>query len=177
MVNNKSRPLQWPIINSAPCTGSHTGRCLNKGLESNLEWYINRENVVSPGNEIPHQYSRVIRSKTSNTDIRKIQGCQSNQSSNRQHCGLNISDENGRYSKQDSTTSGLDGYRLRPQEERVSKVTSDLISKSRWPNCNAKWASWCYRRKTDSFSSNVNEILYYLAYLCEQELQYRTINN
>ena len=34
---------------------------------------INRGNVVSPGNEIPHQYSRIINSKTSHTDIHKIQ--------------------------------------------------------------------------------------------------------
>ena len=32
MVDNKSGSLQWPIINSASCTGSHTDRCLNKGL-------------------------------------------------------------------------------------------------------------------------------------------------
>ena len=35
MVDNKSRPLQWPIINSSSCTGSHTDRCLNKGLGGN----------------------------------------------------------------------------------------------------------------------------------------------
>ena len=32
MVDNKSRSLQWPIINLASCTCSHTDRCLNKGL-------------------------------------------------------------------------------------------------------------------------------------------------
>ena len=31
-VDNKSRSLQWPIINLASCTGSHTDRCLTKGL-------------------------------------------------------------------------------------------------------------------------------------------------
>ena len=55
--------------------------------------------MVSPGNEIPHQYSRIISSKTSHTDIHKIQRCQSNTSSSRQYCGLNIFDENGGYSK------------------------------------------------------------------------------
>ena len=30
-VDNKSRSLQWAIINLASCTGSHTDRCLNKG--------------------------------------------------------------------------------------------------------------------------------------------------
>ena len=99
MVDNKSRSLQWLINNSASCTGSHTDRCLNKGLGGNLQWYINRGNVVSPGNEIPHQYSRIISSKTSHTDIHKIQRCQSNTSSSRQYCGLNMFDENERYSK------------------------------------------------------------------------------
>ena len=32
MVENKPRSLQWPIISSASCTGSHTDRCLNNGL-------------------------------------------------------------------------------------------------------------------------------------------------
>ena len=47
----------------------------------------------------------------------------------------------------------------------MSKAASDLISKSRRPNSNAhfesswkKWASWCSRTETDSFSSSVNEI-------------------
>ena len=44
-----------------------------QGVGSNLQWYINRGNVVSTGNEIPHQYSRVISNKNSNTDIHKIQ--------------------------------------------------------------------------------------------------------
>ena len=315
--------------------------------------------MVSPGNEIPHQYSRIISSETSHTDIHKIQGCQSNTPSGRQYCGLDIFDENGRYSKsengrvgrgdleisfevgdhnycrippkqiefnsrlgiskhfgllrvdaessnfseslpnkgfsrdrfvcipsitsdtnlccmetrssqscnrcistelvtqtpvcfspilhdskssqqntqgtspqahinnpsldntslvskdfehvnqesyfaalekgpseksqrgnsspspeQDSKTGGLDGFRARLQEEEISKAASDLISKSRRPNSNAnyesswrKWASWCSRRETDSFSSNINEILDYLTDLYKQGLQYRTINN
>ena len=32
MVDKKSRSLQWSIISSTSCTGSHTDRCLNKGL-------------------------------------------------------------------------------------------------------------------------------------------------
>ena len=96
---SKSRSLQRPIINSASCTVSHTDRGLIKGLGSNLGWYINRETVVSPGNEIPHQYPRVISSKTSNTYIHKIQGYQSNISSRRQHCDLNKFDENEGFSK------------------------------------------------------------------------------
>ena len=62
--------------------------------------------MVSPGNEIPHQYSRIISSKTSHTDIHKIQRCQSNTSSSRQYCGLNIFDENGRYSKSENGRVG-----------------------------------------------------------------------
>ena len=34
--------------------------------------------MVSPGIEIPHQYSRIISSKTSHTDTHKTQRCQSN---------------------------------------------------------------------------------------------------
>ena len=87
-------------------------------------------------------------------------------------------------SEQDYKTGGLDGFRARLQEEGISKAASDLISKSRRPNSNAnyesswrKWASWCSRRETDSFSSNINEILDYLTDLYKQGLQYRTINN
>ena len=87
-------------------------------------------------------------------------------------------------SKQDSKTGGLDGFRARLQEEGISKAASNIISKSRRPNSNAnyesswrKWASWCSRRETDSFSSNINEILDYLTDLYKQGLQYRTINN
>ena len=82
-------------------------------------------------------------------------------------------------SEQDSKTGG----RARLQEEGISK-TSDLISKSRRSSSNAnyelswrKWASWCSRRETDSFSSNINEILDHLTDLYKQGLQYRTINN
>ena len=315
--------------------------------------------MVSPGNEIPHQYSRIISRKTSHTGIHKIQRCQSNTSPSRKYCGLKIFDKNGRYSKsengrvgqgnlgisfevadhnycrilpkrieynsrlgiskhfgllrvdaessnfseslpnkgfsrdrfvcipsitsdtnlfcmetrssqpcnrcistelvtqtpvcfspilhhskssqqnthgkssqadsnnpsldstslvskgfehvnqesyfatlekgpsekfqrgnsspnseQDAKTGGLDGFRARLQEEGISKAASDLTSKSRRPNSNAnyepswrKWASWCSRRETDSFSSNINEILDYLTDLYKQGLQYRTINN
>ena len=77
-----------------------------KGLGGNLQWYFNRGNVVSPGNEIPHHYSRTISSKTSHTDIHIIQRCQSNTSSSRQYCGLNIFDEHGRYSKSENGRIG-----------------------------------------------------------------------
>ena len=88
-------------------------------------------------------------------------------------------------SEQDSKTGGLDGFRARLQEEGISKAATDFISKPpRRPNSNAnyesswrKWASWCYRRETDSFSSNINEILDYLTDLYKQGLQYRIINN
>ena len=96
-MDNKSRSLQWPIINSASCTGFSYRQVPQQrvGGGGNLQWYINRGNVVSPGKELPHQYSRIISSKTSHTDIHKIQRCQSNTSSSRQYCDLNIFDENG----------------------------------------------------------------------------------
>ena len=106
MIGNKSRSLQWSIINSASCTGFHTDRCLNKELGGNLQWYINRGDVVCPGKEIPHQYSRIISNKTIHTDIHKIQRCQSNTSSSRQYCDFNIFDENGGYSKSENGRVG-----------------------------------------------------------------------
>ena len=42
-------------------------------------------------------------------------------------------------SEQDSKTGGLDGFRARLQEKGISKAASDLISKSRRPNCNANF--------------------------------------
>ena len=87
-------------------------------------------------------------------------------------------------SEQDSKTGGLDGFWARLWEEKISKAASHLISKSERPNSNQnyesswkKWASWCSRRETDSFSSNINEILGCLTDLYKQGLQYRTINN
>ena len=58
--------------------------------------------MVSPGNEVPHIYSRVISSKTRNTEIYKIQGCQSNTSSSRQHCGFKMFDENRGYTRSEN---------------------------------------------------------------------------
>ena len=73
MVDNKPRSLQWLIINSASRTGSHADRFLRKGWGGGAQPAIvyQRENVVSPGNEIPNQYSRVIRRNASNTNIVK----------------------------------------------------------------------------------------------------------
>ena len=86
--------------------------------------------------------------------------------------------------EQDFKTGGLDGFRARLQEEGISKAASDLISRSRRPNSNAnyessgrKCASWCSRRETDSFSSNINKILDYLTDLYKQGLQSMTIKN
>ena len=73
---------------------------------------INRGNVVSPGNEIPHQYTRIISSKTSHTDIHKIQTCQSNTSSSRQYCGLNKFNENEDFSKSQSDRVGQGNLRI-----------------------------------------------------------------
>ena len=81
MKDDKSISLQCSIIDSASCTISHTDRCLNNELGGHLRGYIYKGNVVSPGNVMPHQYSRVISSKTSNTDIHKMQGYQNNTSS------------------------------------------------------------------------------------------------
>ena len=42
-------------------------------------------------------------------------------------------------SELDSTTSGLDGFQARLQEKGISKVASDLISRSRRPNSNSNY--------------------------------------
>ena len=111
-VDNKSKFLQCSIINSASCTVSHIKRCLNKGLGGNLQWYINKGNVVSSENEILHQYSRIISSKTSHKDIHKIQRCQNNTSSSRQYCELNIFDENRGYSKCENGRVGQGNFEI-----------------------------------------------------------------
>ena len=56
--------------------------------------------------------ARTISSKTSHTDIHKIQRCQSNTSSCRQYCSLKIVDENGRYSKSENGRVGQGSLRI-----------------------------------------------------------------
>ena len=68
--------------------------------------------MVSTENEIPHQYSRIISSKTSHKDIHKIQRCQSNTSSSRQYCDLNIFDENRGYSKSENGRVGQGNFEI-----------------------------------------------------------------
>lgn len=87
-------------------------------------------------------------------------------------------------SEQNSTTSGLDGFWSRLQEKRVSNVPSRFTSKSKRLNSNAnsekawkKCASWCSRRETSLFSSNVNEILDYLTDCYKQWFQCSTVDN
>ena len=90
-------PAQVPIQTDASTKGWGGG---------NLQWYINRRNLVIPGNEIPHQYSRIISSKTRHTDIHKIQRCKRNTSSSRKYCGRDIFDKIGRYSKSENGRIG-----------------------------------------------------------------------
>ena len=46
MVSTKLRTVQWSGIDSTACRSVDTDRCLNKGLGGNLQWNLNRENVV-----------------------------------------------------------------------------------------------------------------------------------
>ena len=115
-MHNKSRSLQWPLAQvliqadtSAKGWGGGGGGGALAG-SGNLEWYINRWNVVSPGNETPHQYSRIISSKASHTGIHKMEDV--NTSSSGQHCCLNIFDENGGYSKSENGRVGQDNLEI-----------------------------------------------------------------
>ena len=69
--------------------------------------------------------ARIISSKTSHTDIHKIQRCQSNTSSSRQYCSLNIVDENGRYSKSENRRVGQG--RLRISFEKGITTTAEYL--------------------------------------------------
>ena len=87
-------------------------------------------------------------------------------------------------SEQNSKTDSLDGLQPRLQEKRISKADSNFISQLKSPNPNAnyqlawrEWVTWCSRKETYSFSSNLNKILDYFTGLCKQGLQYKTINN
>ena len=77
--------------------------------------------MASPGNEIPHQYSRIISTKTSHTDIHKIQRSQSNASSSRQYCGLKICDENGK--------EGGEGTKNLKMEELAKEIWEYLLKR------------------------------------------------
>ena len=46
MVSTKLRTVQWSGIDSTACRSVDTDRCLNKELGGNLQWNLNRENVV-----------------------------------------------------------------------------------------------------------------------------------
>ena len=104
VLNHQSKTeLLWWITNLDLCNGQSLIQSpaqvllqtdLSKRLGATCNGISAGGNVASPGNEIPHQYSRIISTKTSHTDIHKIQRSQSSASSSRQYCGLNICDEN-----------------------------------------------------------------------------------
>ena len=58
MVGTKRKTVQWPSINSTVCRGINTDRCLNKGLGGNMQWNLNRGDVVCSGYEKPHECLR-----------------------------------------------------------------------------------------------------------------------
>ena len=78
-----------------------------------------------------------------------------------------------------ATVGGMEGFRKALEGERVSKLAATLITNSRrsgsisnyqsaWP----KWASWYCERKVNPFTSNITEILNFLAFLYEKGYEY-----
>ena len=97
MVGTKLRTVQWSGINSTACRGVNTGRCLNKGLGGNVQWNLNRGDVVCSGNEKPHKRLRTFSHKTGYTNALENLEAQSNSSPGGQHGSLNIPVKNGGY--------------------------------------------------------------------------------
>ena len=77
-LQNKARAVMgslaklWEILEDA---NKPKRKLLKFQYKFSVQWCINWGNVVNPGNDIPHQYSRIISSKTRHADIHKIQRC------------------------------------------------------------------------------------------------------
>ena len=90
MVGTKRKTVQWPSINSTVCRGVNTDRCLNKGLGGNMQWNLNREDVVCSGYEKPHECLRTLSHKTGYINILENHEAQSHSSSVGQHGSFDI---------------------------------------------------------------------------------------
>ena len=84
--------------------------------------------------------------------------------------------------KQNITTSGVDHIREKLLKKGVSETASQLITstrrKSSESNYNSSWRmwdSWCDKQQFDAFRCDVIKILDYLAFLFEEDYEYRTI--
>ena len=69
MVGTKLRIVQWSDIYSTTCRGVSKDRCLKKGLGGNLQWNLNKGDVVCSGNEKPHKFLQTFCHKTGYTNI------------------------------------------------------------------------------------------------------------
>ena len=69
MVGTKLRTVQWLGAHSTICRGVNTNRCLNKGLGGNVQWNLNRGDVVCSGKEEPHKRLRTLNHKFSYTNV------------------------------------------------------------------------------------------------------------
>ena len=97
MVGTKLRTVQWSGINSTACRGVNTDRCLNKELGGNVQWNLNRGNVVSSGNEKPPKCLRTFSHKTGYTNILENLEAQSHSSSGGQDGSFEIFVKDGEY--------------------------------------------------------------------------------
>ena len=66
MVGTKLRNMKWSGVNSTVYRGANTGRCLNWG---NVQWNLNRGDVVCPVNGKSHKFLRTFSHKTGYTNI------------------------------------------------------------------------------------------------------------
>ena len=83
-----------------------------------------------------------------------------------------------------ATVGGMEGFRKTLEGEGVSKLTATLITNSRrsgsisnYQSAWKKWASWCYEREVNPFTSNIIEILNFQAFLYEKGYEYSSINS
>ena len=86
--------------------------------------------------------------------------------------------------RQPATVGGMEAFRKALEGERVSKRAATLMTNSRrsgsisnYQSDWRKWASWCCEREVNPFTSNIIEILNFLAFLYEKGYEYSSINS
>ena len=55
--------MKWLDVNSTACRGVNTDRCLNKELGGNVQWNLNKRDVVCQGNEKSHKCLKMFSHK------------------------------------------------------------------------------------------------------------------
>ena len=86
--------------------------------------------------------------------------------------------------RQSATIGGIEGMKKALNGEGVSTLGATLITNSRrsgsisnYQSAWRKWASWFCEREVNPFTSNIIEILNFLAFLYEKGYEYRSINS